>query len=168
MTKKERNWTLLVLLILTVVFVPNLLISLRKARDAQRKHDVGQMVRAAEAFQDSVGHIPASTDDGKMVACDGGKDASGIQLFRACDWGEKSDFLPVQLVSDPYDSKGYRYKYVANGKVFQVFAHLEGKSEAEYSKAIAARKLACGNQVCNFGLGSTGISLDKPLESVSE
>lgn len=161
-TKKELVYILTILAIIFSATLVNYNGAQRRARDAQRKQDVRDIYDALETYHTSVGSYP-SAEDGKIVICDTGtKNIDGTPVFRKCEWGENS-FI-IRLSGDPMTNKGFSYYYVSNTKYFQLFASLEGNMEAEYDQKIASRNLPCGDKICNFGLASPRIPLDKSLE----
>ena len=52
---------------------------------------------------------------------------------------------------DPLYNKGNSYKYISDGKSYEIYISLEGKDEAEYTPQIAAKYLQCGTKICNYG-----------------
>ena len=68
------------------------------------------------------------------------------------------------LPFEPKAEDGLNYFYISNGKYFQIYAHLEGKDEAENDPKIARRNIPCGSAICNFGRSSGDTPLDKSLE----
>lgn len=170
-SQKEIRVLALILLMLLIFLVPNLLISLRKRRDAQRKADIRDINQAVEAFVDENGFVPRS-ENGQIVACDGQIDQEGVLTFRPCQWGIESwprldpdkPLYLERIPSDPQHDQGARYYFVSNGKHYQLFAGLEGKKEAEFDSRIESRQLPCGTRICNFGLAPWKTPLDKSLE----
>ncbi|MGB6838984.1 MAG: hypothetical protein WBD86_00975 [Microgenomates group bacterium] len=152
-SKQETLWIGIILFLIIVLSLFNFRISLRRARDAQRKGDIREYSRFLGRFQNEYGFIPTSLD-GKIVTCDIKFDEKGDPIFSPCEWDP----------SDPHDSKGAKYYYLSNSKRYQIFACLEGKSEAEYDLKIEARNLPCGARICNFGLSSGNTPLDKSIE----
>lgn len=187
-SKKE---TLGIVVILTLIFVASLYnfrISLRRARDAQRKADLGQIANAAGAFQNDFGFYPPSLD-GKIVACkkDGvdnyseykdslSSNSNEIDLFEIyapCEWGKDSlsdifdpEYPPYveTLPQDPHSSTGGHYTYISSGNRFQLYAGLEGKDEDDAQSKIAERNISCGIRICDFGRASGATPLDKSIE----
>lgn len=99
-------------------------------------------------------------------------DAKETFSFIPCRWGEDAledvsdpsypDYLS-RIPVDPQNDYGVKYRYISNGRRFQILAHLEGIDEAEYDPAIVARGVMCGTQVCNFGRHFNS-PLDKSVE----
>lgn len=158
----------IIIAILIAVSLPNFIVSLRRARDAQRKNDLGSLENALLRFNNDFGFFPLASVDGRIIACRGVG-----ELLEPCDWGvdaltDPSDpSFPPYLSSipvDPDNSKGVSYHYLSNGKRFQILAALEGKDEDEYDESILARGIYCGKALCNSGKASGRTPLDKSLQ----
>lgn len=171
-SKTELYSVAAILGILGIAMILNLQLSLRRSRDSQRKSDIRSIYKALEAYQSSVGQLPAS-ENGMIVACDSGeKNDMGLPILEGCAWGwsslksisDDAQVFLERIPSDPDHDDGARYLYISNSKRFQLFASLEGEDEAEYDPQIVARNLACGNEVCNFGLGYSDIPTNISLE----
>jgi hypothetical protein len=171
-TKIERNFLIITFALVFVFTSVNLIVAKRKSRDVQRKADIRRISNAIEQYKSDFGFLPDSAD-GQIVACEPvTTDSYGVVSFSPCQWAFDSlqdlsdpDYPPYldKIPSDPHHGRGVRYLYVASNKNFQVFASLEGRSEAEYDPAIEARGLSCGNRICNFGLSPT-VPLDKSIQ----
>jgi hypothetical protein len=187
----SKSETLGILAILTLILAASLYnfrISLRRARDAQRKADLGRISNAVGAFHNDFGFYPPSFD-GKIVACKKeGADKyiedmnpfnlkdSEIDLFEiytTCEWGKDSlsDVFDLEyppylgtLPMDPHSSTGAHYTYISNGNRFQLYAGLEGKDEDDAQSVIAERNVSCGIRICDFGRASGVTPLEKSIE----
>jgi len=175
-TKPEFKAILIIFACLVVISTPNFIVSLRRARDAQRKADIGSIQDALYRYQADFGSFPLSAG-GKIAACEpvSYKDFGGIKtpVFSACDWGKDAlrDLSDLSYPSylktvpnDPQKDRGYSYYYLSNGSSFQIYGSLEGKAEDEYDSAIIKRGLACGSKICNFGKGSGRTPLNISIE----
>lgn len=175
-TRKELLAVVLIFSAIILASLSNFKVSLRRARDVQRKSDIRSVSDALVKYSEDFGPFPLS-EDGKIVACRGPEtkiDEKGrITGQVSCEWGRDgladiSDpaYPPYQdrLPQDPLFEKGYRYLYLSNGKRFQLYASLEGTDEPEYDQKIIARNLSCGSQICNFGLSYGPTPLDKSIE----
>jgi len=187
-SKNEVIATVAILLIITLATFFNLRQASRRARDAQRRADLGTIIGALESYHRDYGYFPAS-EDGKIKACKGeAYDAqlAGLSLlpkfdweayFRIlapCDWGRdgfvdlfdpKNPAYLKNFPQDPRAKEGISYLYFSNGKRFQIFAYMEGeKEETGYNASIVARGLACGERICNFGKSYGETPLDKSIE----
>ena len=161
-SKEEFKVVSVIFLTIVVFTVGNFLVAERKGRDAQRKADIGNMETALERFRTDHGSYPESRN-GKIVACDSGqKDSQGMIIYEACEWGNSG--FPERVPSDPLSKRGYSYHYISSIHRYQIYASLEGSSEAQYDELIANRNLFCGEKLCNMGLGSPRTPLDKSLE----
>jgi type II secretory pathway pseudopilin PulG len=190
-SKNEVVGLTLILAVIVLVSLKNFQISLRRARDAERKQSINTIANALAAFQNNHGYFPPS-EDGKIKACTNEKfDAVLARVavtpntafsyndlaegLRTCEWGKDGfgeiiakdypkylDVIPL----DPRQKDGFSYEYFSNGRYFQLYSSLEGGvSEDEYRPEIAAREFKCGSRVCNFGRGSYGkIPLDKTIQ----
>lgn len=180
-TKKETFWLAVILFLVVSASLYNFRLALRRARDAQRKADLGQIYNALGDYQTDFGFYPPSLD-GKIVACEKpGVDISKIDkkevnlmdIFQPCEWGQDGlrdvfdPSYPVYLKVlpvDPHKTEGVSYVYFSSGSHFQLYASLEGEDEEEFQSVIAERNLACGVRVCNFGRASGVMPLDKSIE----
>lgn len=175
-SKNELLAIVIILAAITAASLSNFRISLRRARDTQRKNDIGTLTDALVRYGGDFGSFPIS-QDGKIVACRGPEtkiDKKGrITNLVACEWGKDSladisnppyPAYISTLPADPETEKGPRYIYFSNGRRFQFYASLEGADEAEYDGKILARKISCGSRICNFGLAYGNTPLDKSIE----
>jgi len=175
-TKEEILVVFGILVIIVLISLQNFKISLRRARDAQRKDGVGTIANGLARYRDDFARFPLSSSDGKILACrpkvsDDEKEKK-IVVFEPCEWGEDSlrDALDLSypayietIPSDPNYESGSYYLYLSNGSRFQIYAALEGDDEDEYDPNIVQRGLKCGEKLCDFGR-SSGVPLDKSIE----
>ncbi len=175
-TKKELLSVLLIFSGIILISLNNFRISLRRARDVQRKNDLRIVADGLVKYASDFASFPVS-QEGKIVACRGPEtkiDKKGnISGLVFCEWGKDSlrdifdpdypAYIEV-LPKDPLSEKGYQYLYFSDGERFQIYASLEGTDEAEYDSKIVARNLKCGVGICNFGLSYGSVPLDKSLE----
>ena len=185
-TKGEIIGISLILLVVFVATAFNLQIAIRRARDAQRREDLGNIADSLEQFQADFGFFPPAVG-GHILACEGdnfkeislqlqGKKQFDRDLFfqglRACEWGTDSfkNLLNnmTYLATIPGDSKydeGISYYYMSNSKRYQIYAYLEGENdETGYNIGIASRNLPCANYVCNFGKAYGATPVDQSIE----
>lgn len=177
-TKKELKMISSILFVISVISFFNFRISIRRARDNQRKNDLGTLQIALEGYRNITGSFPLNSPDGKILACKGpdtyfDKETESWINFKSCEWGEDElrvfsefgdstfiNYLPI----DPKNSDGSSFLYLSNGRRYQLLAHLEGTDEAEYDPKIEARGLKCGNKICNYGRSFGSTPLDKSIE----
>ena len=186
-----RQETLIVTAILIFTFTItfyNLNISLRRARDAQRRADIGAITNALNKYRDDFGFSPPSLN-GKIVACKGEnfeqryeelKDEIELntriffELLVPCEWGKDAltdvtddTYEPYlkNIPQDPEAVKGMSYLYLSNSNRFQVLTFMEGKDEEiGYDEAVVQRNLECGaGYICSFGK-SYASPLDRSIE----
>lgn len=175
-----KNEVVGLILIFSVVFLLtgiNMSVSLRRARDVQRKNDAGDIYNALERYARDFGVFPLSTSDGRIIACKGSdtkydpKTKTLVGLV-PCEWGKDPLRDPLDpsypaylnvIPSDPQTFKGVQYVYLSNGGIFQIYAYLEGKDEPEYNPSVIKRNLNCGNRICDFGLSYGGTPVDKSI-----
>lgn len=152
-TKKQFTFLTTVLIIISSVTVVNLFASYRKSRDNERKNDLGDIVKRIGDYEKRFGSFPLSSEDGKIIGCNGFQDKLGRWFFKPCEWAENKVNSPFfdPLPHDPYVDKGRHFVYRSNGKTFQLYAALEGTYEDEYDKNILARGISCGDVSCNAG-----------------
>lgn len=176
-----------ILAVLLVVFLFNIRVSLRRARDAQRTADIGSISASLERYSADFGFYPPSAN-GKILACKGPSFDAYLQqaeleskfnsdkFFAAlspCEWGvdkladlgNSSTIYLASIPKDPKYSQGYSYLYFSNTKRYQIYAYLEGgNSEDAYNQGVVERNLPCGSNICNFGKASSKVPLDKSIE----
>jgi hypothetical protein len=171
-SKNELRGTVVILLVLFAVIGLNLRVSLRKARDAQRRSDVSSISDGVKAFQADFGFFPKSFE-GKIVACEGELDSKGDPVFKPCEWlydSLRDNFdssYPAyieHIPTDPHHNSGARYYYVSNGSRFQIYGTYESDTEPEYDEGVVGRNLNCGNRVCNFGKAYADTPVDISIE----
>lgn len=177
-SKSEIKAVVVILLGIFVLSLFNFRVSLRRARDSQRKSDNNTIYVGLSGYFDDFGHFPFSSPDGKIIACKGPDTkldpvTNTVINLIPCEWGEDSlrDVMDLSypeyvktLPADVQFKKGAYYLYISNGSRFQLYAALEGKTEAEYDPKIVARGLKCGSRICNFGKASGNTPLDKSIE----
>ena len=188
-SKNEVVGVSVILSIIVVASLYNFRLALRRARDAERRSDLGSISNALSRYNDDFGFFPPGSPDGKIKACKGEtfeekireisrKDPFYMNKFfealEPCRWGidglrDLSDesyppYLKV-IPGDPKANEGIVYSYLSNTKRFQIFAYLEGEEKEEgYSRAIVERQILCGVKICNFGKVYGETPLDKSLE----
>lgn len=177
LTKSELISILLALLFISFITTVNLFKAQRRARDAQRKVDLGIISNALNEFQADYGFFPKSSDDGRVIVCKNDKFPEVKQKLTAakeldfdilyeglnpCVWGkdafndlfsENEKPYMTTFPSDPKTSAGINYFYISNGNRYQLYTYLEGgKEEVGYDKKIVDRSLNCGSGfVCSYG-----------------
>jgi type II secretory pathway pseudopilin PulG len=175
-SRQELKALLIIIGLIILVSLPNFLVSLRRARDAQRKADLGTIHDALLRYQADFGSFPLAKN-GKIAACAPVtvKELGEAKIFdfSPCDWGRDglSDLADSsypayinRLPREPNWAKGVAYLYFSNGSRFQIYAALEGKSEDEYDPAIEVLSLPCGSKICNFGRSFSSTPLEKSIE----
>lgn len=182
-SKSELIGIVVIFLILIGISIPNFIASLRKARDQVRKDDMGALIENIGAYFADYRFFPASTDDGRIVACKAPGDVVKIDKmghlivnFIPCDWGKdaivgfmpgmEKTYMPL-LPREPNYQKGVAYKYISDGHRMQIFVALESKDDPEYDPKIVARGLMCGNVICNAGR-AYGCPTDKSIETCAQ
>ncbi|KKR28619.1 MAG: hypothetical protein UT61_C0045G0005 [Candidatus Woesebacteria bacterium GW2011_GWA1_39_8] len=188
-SKREFFGVFIIFAVLVVITLKNLQVAERRARDAQRRSDLGSLSNAVGKYYEDFGFFPLTTSDGSIQACRGAnydeliKSLSQEMSFNrqkyleglvGCEWGKASlvdlqdSSYPAYLKTipeDPLTDEGLYYFYISDGRFYQVYAYLEGEeSEDGYTPGIVARNLSCGEKVCNFGKAYGETPLDKSLE----
>lgn len=188
-SKEESIVIISIFLFIGVFAFKNFSLSLQRARDAQRKADLGNLSNSLHTFQRDFGSFPLASADGRIKACEpedfedlllksqvAGEFDFDIYLegLDPCDWGidaiaDLSDpNYPSYIETIPKDPKideGLSYYYLSNGKRFQLYSHLEGgENEIGYDAGIVARNLFCGDEICSFGKTFGQTPLDKSIE----
>lgn len=189
-TKNEVVGVSVILLLIIIASLYNFRLALRRARDAQRKADLGAIVNGLDKYNTDFGVFPLASSHGKLKAClsegmsledlkeelKAAVDEPGafFEKLTPCEWGRDalrdvldSDY-PAYLKMIPIDPKadlGFSYIYLSNGKRFQLYAYLEGgEAEDGYRQEIVARKIFCGTQICNYGRAFGGTPLEKSIQ----
>jgi type II secretory pathway pseudopilin PulG len=165
-TKSETLSIIIIFLVLIGISWPNFSLSLRRARDQVRRDDIGNIQAAIDSYYSDYGIYPASTSDGKILACKGsgpekvGTDGRPIVNLVPCNWGKDSWFNLTPGVNktylkvvpgDPNLTKGQTYVYFSDGSRYQLMGALEGADEPGYDQKLVARNVVCGNKICNIG-----------------
>lgn len=164
-TKSETIGVGLILLLIIVLSVYNFRFSQMKARDAQRKADIGSIANALRTFFDDFDFYPKEKE--KRILYCGSKEA-----LSPCIWGvdklvDLADptyppYLDV-IPADPKSKDSYFYVYFSNTREYQILAYLEDESDIEINSTIQARGIACGKVICNYGIASGRTPLDRDL-----
>lgn len=188
-TKNEFIAVLSILAAVIIVSLINFKFALRRARDTQRRDDLGAIYNAVEKYQLEFGFFPLSSEDGKIKACKPDNynqiiaELSLLPKFdletylsqlKECEWGRDAisdisdELQPPYLKNIPVDPKSdenISYFYISNSRRFQIYAYLEGEEdEVGYNKGIVSRNIPCGEKICNFGRAYANTPLDKSLE----
>lgn len=188
-SKNEMKGVGIILTFIVIASLVNFSLAERRARDAQRKVDLGTIYNALGRYHQDFGFFPLGSLDGKIKACQPDDfEALTRQLANEgefnikrylealfpCEWGKDAladlsdDTYPAYLKTiptDPKQEKNISYFYFSNGRRFQIYAYLEGEeTEAGFSREVIARNIACGEMVCNFGRAFGETPLDKSLQ----
>lgn len=188
-TKNEFIAVLSILAAVIIVSLFNFKIALRRARDTQRRDDLGAIYNAIEKYQLEFGFFPLSSESGKIKACkpdNYDQIVSELSLLpkfdleaylaslKECEWGrdaigditdESQPPYLKTLLQDPKFSENISYFYISNSRRFQIYAYLEGEEdEIGYNQAIVNRNITCGEKICNFGRAYANTPLDKSLQ----
>jgi len=136
--KEETKVVVGVLLVILVLCLYNFRIAERRARDNERRNDLGDLSTGINRYHAKNGVYPNSLSDLKGYL----------------------DSIP----KDPKAKDGsFSYLYLTDGSHFQLLASLESSDEAGYDPKIVVRNLKCGNQICNLGKSDGKTPLDKSL-----
>ncbi len=187
-----KNELISIGVILSLIFIlsfVNFVSAIRRARDSQRRQDLGTIANALGKYQQEFRFFPLSSAEGKIKACKGAdfenflEELSQDSLFNkekyldglgSCEWGQDSladltdPQYPAYLSSIPPDPKqadGLSYYYLSDGSRFQIYAYLEGgQGEPGYNTDVIQRNLNCGSEICNFGRAFGQTPLDKSIQ----
>lgn len=151
-----------------------------KARDAQRKSDLKQIGNALEAFYADYGVYPDSDSQYRIVGCGtvGNESActEGNEFALTTATGGKTTYM-VQMPADPRNGS---YIYMSNGESYQLYARLENHRDPhvknptdedpneDNGKDVYTLSGCTADLGCNYGIASTNIELDPPIETPSE
>lgn len=177
-SKNELKIVGSILFIISFISFFNFRLSIRRARDNQRKNDLTMLKFALGEYNRYMGAYPLSSDNGKIIACKGNDTYFDEVLktwvnLRACDWGKDNlvnisdSDIPIFISPIPIDPKnmeGISFTYLSDGARCQLLAYLEGVDEAEFDPIIQKRNINCGNKICNFGIAPGNTPLDISLE----
>lgn len=188
-TKNELVGVSIILFFIAIFSLANFRIALRRARDSERRVDLGNIYNGLNAYQRDFGFFPHASSDGKIRACKPDNyqelitqasldEQFNYQLYlgglEPCEWGADSlrdladETHPAYLETifqDPQQEKGVSYYYLASSNRFQIYAYLEGKGdEIGFDEAIIGRNLPCGEEICNFGRAFASTPLDKSIQ----
>lgn len=191
-TKEELIGVFLILFLVFSLTFRGLQKAQARARDAQRKADLGVISDALHSFYEAYGYFPLS-QEGKIKMCKGEnfekvlKKLQSEKVFdrnkffeglRGCEWGKDSfqDLLDENsppflktIPSDPKANEGISYLYLSNTKRFQIYSYLEEELEDEsYNRGIVERNLNCGVKICSFGKSFSDTPLDLSIEEYEE
>lgn len=170
MKQKKNGFTLLELLIVIgilailstlVLTIVDPLAQFRKASDARRKSDLGQIQKALEQYYQDNGAYPTGTPDYRIT------NPELTPIPWGSTWPPYLDVLP----SDP-ESPSRSYMYVSTGQSYWIYASLErGGSDTQACKATLVAcannplSASClcdntptqycgGNNICTYGVSS--------------
>lgn len=153
--KKHLGFTLIELLVVIGILGVLAAIGLRsfrssqiKGRDAQRKHDLGQLQRALEFYYNDNEEYPETLPAGEWRSAEG----------------------TVYIKSVPQDPSGHLYPYecypsdaclLGGGSTYKIFAHLENQKDISIVPDDCAEVLDkdCGGRPCNYGVSSANLDL---------
>lgn len=180
-SKSETISLIVIFAVFAIVFIPNLMVSQRRARDQIRRDDMGVLVHQIDEYFVDLGVFPPSSTDGRIVAClkpgdKPYKDAKGQWVVPAipCEWGKDplTDYISGKIYisaipQDPKWQEGARYYYLSDGSRYQIYGVMEGLDEAEVDERIISRNLPCGSKICNVGR-TYGCDIPKTLEMCEE
>lgn len=128
----QRGFTLVELLVvmailglLTTVGLASFRTARLKSRDAQRKHDLGQIQEGLEMYYNDIGRYPSGAVNGKITGC-----GSQIASPTECDWGSSWQLGPtLYMKTMPIDQKT-KYCYESStGKYYKLYARLENSRD---------------------------------------
>lgn len=102
-------------------------ISLKRARDAQRKTDLQQIRSALEIYRADQQVYPSTAGTYQIGGC-------GAGCTIACGWGAKWECgSPLSTYMDklPTDPKGVNYRYSSSGSIYTLEACLENSNDPD-------------------------------------
>lgn len=154
-TLMEMMIVVSIIMILSVVGLASFTFSRQKARDAQRKSDLAQIVRALETYANDFGSYPADDGSGQIAGCSAGGTSS-------CLWG--GDFVATyngasqiymkKLPEDPQSGSGYYY--MSDGVDFELYSTLENNNDPYCRDDLASSGADCGME-CKYKVINSGV-----------
>ncbi|HEX9008167.1 MAG TPA: type II secretion system protein [Patescibacteria group bacterium] len=184
MVKRNGGFTLIELLlviaiigILSAIGLVSFAASLNRGRDAQRKSDISNLVKALEQFRGDWGVYPDAGTNNEIMGC--------MQLpndvnFSACPDSGKFHYFrnleDIVLLSsypvDPSVNRFYRYEHTAatgsNDEGFALYAALENTNDKDTKKDINGVStdwgVSCGlngasTPLCNYKVTESGLTI---------
>lgn len=159
------------IMILSVVGIGSFMVATVKSRDAQRKNDLNQMVKAIESFYSDVGHYPLSetstdaTKDTPHCYESTGGIGTDLQCISGGKLYSKNDTIYAYYITIPSDPvRQAPYTYISDGTTFAIYAGLENENDKDLLKNpdgsvnMDPWGLSCGTGVkCNYKLTETGL-----------
>ncbi len=133
--------------------------SLKKGRDTTRKGNLRAITNALEMYYNDKGKYPIGTT-GTIPGCynaGGGTGACGTDYPIFKDSVTNGAMWMAKFPVDPVVSQKYYYVSDAQGKQFQLYAHLENNQDPTIMTP-AASPTDCGSGACNWGLSSANIN----------
>lgn len=118
-----------------------------KGRDAQRKHDLGQLQRGLEAYYNDKGAYPKTADF----------PGAGAVWQDTLLSGEAGTLYMKEI---PFDPSGYNYPYESpDGTFYKIFAYLENQKDKDIQDCIIGLNKPCDSQTCNYGVSSANLGI---------
>jgi type II secretory pathway pseudopilin PulG len=155
------------IMILSVIGIGSYTQAVVKSKDTQRKSDLSQMAKAAEAFNSDISRYPLSTTGEEYMHCY--IKTSGVVTNPTCDSdklytridGSRTDY--ILMPSDPEPSQ--EYKYISeDGSTFAFYAALENKGDKDLLKLpdgspnLDPWGISCGSAQCNYKITEVGLA----------
>jgi len=153
--KKQKGFTLIELIVVMAILGLLATVGLGsfrsaqiKGRDAQRKHDLGQLQRGLEAYYNDKGEYPLT---GELPAL-----------------GSWQDVLPgggtgtLYMKEIPTDPTAYKYFYESDKTSYKIFAHLENEKDKDILDCTSVTDEKCnesGTVGCNYGVSSANLDI---------
>ena len=163
-TLMEIMIVIALIMILSVVGIGAFMQSTVKSRDTQRKSNLNQIGKAAEAFYTDVGHYPLSDDvNTDRLYCydyDQGVDTicTGTKLYNLVD---STMIVYLDVPKDPDALRKYVYESSSDG--YSLYAALENSQDRDLllngdgSVNQNPWGVSCGSVQCNYKIIETGL-----------
>lgn len=153
------------IMILSAVGIGTYSSSTTKSRDAQRKSDLNQMVKAIESFNNDIGRYPVSNTN-KLPYCYTMNSGSGSDTDCVSNkLTFRLDGVTTTYITFPTDpDPAQKYIYDSDGSTFALYAALQNEGDKDLLTDEGGNiiedpyGITCGDVPCNYKITENGLS----------